>query len=557
MLGSDKRCLKAHCLPVTLVQHPYSPRRINRLTDGAHILVWKDELADQFFYLICLHTVGIQNSHTSSRFTLSGLNFDKTLTANYKQTITVNYADAAGKKNSVDVTFDVTAPHDPNDPNAVKAAREATVKSLRDALEKDSTLKDRFTVVATNSGVSLVSQQQGKDALNITSMELAAGAKVSFGGQKATPAVLSNEGAVKNGMGYGALESTRQMLVGSGEFSTDAAYNNIRGIPYYMRSLDMLANKIATEMNRINTTNANGESLAGLGIKGAGNLFVADGDDPDHPTQLITASNISISKKWQTGETTVVPSTKPDAVSSENDNINRFYNILNEAYNYQATDIVRQDKTPFTSGKLEQTGTQVQNLKAQITYIDSMNQKHTVTVAFQSGADADATLTNLQAAIARKPELSQFDDIEVKDGTITLKANDGKIDDGVLCSLVTDIQITDNQGAATGAFKMGAGKIGGAVASSNIYQGNLESCYSNMEGVLGSHINTTSKIYETYATAADEINTSRDSVSGVDLNDEGIDLLQYQKSFAAACRLMTALDEAMDKVINGMGVVGR
>lgn len=513
--------------------------------------------ANMFLNISELHDPdGIQTSHTSSRFTLSGLNFDKTLTKDYRQTIKVNYADAAGNKNSVDVTFNVTAPLNPNDPNAVKAAREATVQSLRDALANDPTLKD-FTVVTTNSGVSLVSQQQGEDALNITSMELAAGAQVSFGGQKATPAVLSNEGAVKNGMGYGALESTRQMLVGSGEFSTDAAYNNIRGIPYYMRSLDMLANKIATEMNRINTTNANGESLAGLGIKGAGNLFVADGDDPDNPTQLITASNISISKKWQTGETTVVPSTKPDAVSSENDNINRFYNVLNEAYNYQATDIVRQDKTPFTSGKLEQTGTQVRNLKAQITYIDSMNQKHTVTVDFQSGADADATLANLQAAIAGKPELSQFDDVKVKDGTITLKANDGKIDDGVLCSLVTDIQITDDQGAATGDFKMGAGKIGGAVASSNIYQGNLESCYSNMEGVLGSHINTTSKIHETYATAADEINTSRDSVSGVDLNNEGIDLLQYQKSFAAACRLMTALDEAMDKVINGMGVVGR
>ena len=514
--------------------------------------------ANMFLNISELHDPdGIQTSHTSSRFTLSGLNFDKTLTADYKQTIKVNYADAAGKKKSVDVTFNVTAPLNPNDPNAVKAAREATVQSLRDALANDSTLKDRFTAVATNSGVSLVSQQQGEDALNITNMELAAGAQVSFGGQKATPAVLSNEGAVTNGMGYGALESTRQMLVGSGEFSTDAAYNNIRGIPYYMRSLDMLANKIATEMNRINTTNANGESLAGLGIKGAGNLFVADGDDPDNPTQLITASNISISKKWQTGETTVVPSTKPDAVSSENDNINRFYNVLNEAYNYQATDIVRQDKTPFTSGKLEQTGTQGQKLKAQITYIDSMNQKHTVTVDFPSGADADATLANLQAAIARKPELSQFDDVKAQDGTITLKANDGKIDDGVLCSLVTDIQITDDQGAATDDFKMGAGKIGGAVASSNIYQGNLESCYSNMEGVLGSHINTTSKIYETYATAADEINTSRDSVSGVDLNDEGIDLLQYQKSFAAACRLMTALDEAMDKVINGMGVVGR
>ena len=78
-----------------------------------------------------------------------------------------------------------------------------------------------------------------------------------------------------------------------------------------------------------------------------------------------------------------------------------------------------------------------------------------------------------------------------------------------------------------------------------------------MEGVLGAHKNTTNTIYETYAAAADGINTSRDSVAGVDLNEEGMNLLQYQKSFAAACRLMTALDEAMDKVINGMGIVGR
>ncbi|MGO5027867.1 FlgK family flagellar hook-associated protein [Candidatus Agathobaculum pullicola] len=513
---------------------------------------------DMFLNISELHDPdGIQTSNTSSRFTLSGLYFDKALAANYQETITVNYTDAAGNKNSVDLMFNVIAPTDPNDQNAVEAARAATIQNLQTALEQNATLKDRFTVIPTNTGVSLVSQQQGADALNITSMELPAGSQISFTSQKATAAVLSNEGAITDGMGYGALESTRQMLVGSGEFSTDAAYRSIRGIPYYMRSLDMLANKFATEMNRVNTTNANGESLADLGVEGAGNLFVADGDDPDNPTKLITASNISLSDKWQTGETTIVPSTKPDAVSSENDNINRFQNILNEAHNYQATDIVRQDDTPFTSGKLEQTGAAGQNLQAQITYIDSMNQKHTVTVNFASGADADATLANLQTAIGGNPNLTQFATVTVNDGAITMTANDGDIENGVLCSLVTDIQITDDQGAATDAFKMGAGRIGGAVASSNIYQGNLESCYSNMEGVLGSHINTTSTIYETYATAADEINTSRDSVSGVDLNDEGINLLQYQKSFAAACRLMTALDEAMDKVINGMGIVGR
>ena len=529
------------------------------LIDGisrAELSLVKDD-PDMFLNVSELHDPdGAQTSNTASRFTIGGLSFGDGVTSG-PQTIRVNYTDETGSEKFVDITFNVTAPADPNDANSVQQARNATLASLQQALQDDPTLKDRFTVNLASNGISMISKQQGGDAFNITNMELAGGAQISFNTQKSTPAVVSNAGAITDGMGYGALESTRQMLVGSGEFSTDAAYSNIRGIPYYMHSLDMMANKLATEMNRVNTTNADGESLVDLGIEGAGNLFVADGVDPDTPSKVSTASNISLSDKWQTGETTTVPSTKPGAGSTENDNINRFMNILNEAYGYKATDIVRQDNTPFTSGKLEQTGAAGQNLQAQITYIDSMNQQHTVTVSFQSGADADATLANLQAAITANPDLAQFANVNVDNGSITMTANDGNIDDGVLCSLVTDIQITDDQGAATDDFKMGAGKIGGTVASSNIYKGNIESCYSNMEGVLGSHINTTSTIYETYATAADEINTSRDSVSGVDLNDEGINLLQYQKSFSAACRLMTALDEAMDKVINGMGVVGR
>ena len=104
---------------------------------------------------------------------------------------------------------------------------------------------------------------------------------------------------------------------------------------------------------------------------------------------------------------------------------------------------------------------------------------------------------------------------------------------------------------------MSAGKIQSDVSTDPIYKGPIEGSYANMQAVLGSDYNTTSTIYDTYATSADELNNSRDSVAGVDLNDEGINLMTYQKAFAAACRLMTTLDEAMDKVINGMGVVGR
>ncbi len=33
--------------------------------------------------------------------------------------------------------------------------------------------------------------------------------------------------------------------------------------------------------------------------------------------------------------------------------------------------------------------------------------------------------------------------------------------------------------------------------------------------------------------------------------------MQYQKSYSAACRLMTTLDELLDKLINGTGIAGR
>ena len=54
-----------------------------------------------------------------------------------------------------------------------------------------------------------------------------------------------------------------------------------------------------------------------------------------------------------------------------------------------------------------------------------------------------------------------------------------------------------------------------------------------------------------------EIDTSRDGVSGVDLNDEAMNMMQYQKAYSAACRLMTAIDEAIDRLINNTGIAGR
>ena len=49
---------------------------------------------------------------------------------------------------------------------------------------------------------------------------------------------------------------------------------------------------------------------------------------------------------------------------------------------------------------------------------------------------------------------------------------------------------------------------------------------------------------------------ARDDVSGVQMDEEGINMLNYQKWYNASSRMVTALDDLLDKLINGTGRVG-
>lgn len=495
-------------------------------------------------------------SNTKSSFEASGINIEPGA-AGGSQTITISYNDPAKTNNpqTVNIIFPVSTPAS-DSAEDIEAARTATMKSLNNAIKNNQELSDLFTLTPREHGFLLTSKGMGAGAAEITSIDLSK-SDITFTSTKPTEAVDSNAGVIAEGSGYGALESTRQMLVGEGEFTEDGTVDT-RGIPYYMKSLDMLANKFATEMNRINTTGPDGQPLKnadGTLNENAGNLFVAEGDDPNNPTTTITASNIALSSKWMSGETHMVAAitTSPDQ-TTQNDNLGRFLNALNAEHVYTAFDIVRDNNTNFATGQITYGNGAKDGdpLTAQITYIDSMNQGHTVTVDFLAGTDAASTLKNLETAIRGSKEMQDANFLAIQNQTDHLDISaDG--DEDSLCNVITNLEIVD----PNGNISMSEGKIESNVSMDSIYKGTIEGSYSNMQGVLGSDYNTTSAIYDTYATSADELNNSRDSVSGVDLNDEGINLMTYQKAFAAACRLMTTLDEAMDKVINGMGIVGR
>lgn len=312
---------------------------------------------------------------------------------------------------------------------------------------------------------------------------------------------------------YGSLQSLRELITREGEFSSelDIAYDEKasikRGIPYYQHALDALARKFAETMNEANkpmfdgyeTEIVNGVELfkikdgttcnltdgqgdaatvwgkldaAGYDIsylrrvdlsdlpedlraevkavqekhlspkgqghgvekKAGGNLFsnTGDGDDADNP--LITAANISISKKWSTGEVRIRCFRENNGLShsTDNSNVNHMITLMGQKLEYKPTDVV---------------------------------------------------------------------------------------DD--------------------------------AASNTKYYSGTFQEMLNNTNHTLASDYKITKSMYDNYTTSALALDNDRQSVSGVDLNEEATSMMVYQKSYAAACQLMTTLDSMLDKLING------
>jgi len=49
----------------------------------------------------------------------------------------------------------------------------------------------------------------------------------------------------------------------------------------------------------------------------------------------------------------------------------------------------------------------------------------------------------------------------------------------------------------------------------------------------------------------------KDSISGVSLDEEMANMIRFQHAYSAAARVMTTMDEALDTIINRLGIVGR
>lgn len=89
------------------------------------------------------------------------------------------------------------------------------------------------------------------------------------------------------------------------------------------------------------------------------------------------------------------------------------------------------------------------------------------------------------------------------------------------------------------------------------FEGTFHDFVRDFVGTLGSDVNFNNTRLDATGTLVDEINNQRDSVSGVSEVEETTNMLMYSKSFQAASRMLTTMDEALDVLINKTGLVGR
>lgn len=85
----------------------------------------------------------------------------------------------------------------------------------------------------------------------------------------------------------------------------------------------------------------------------------------------------------------------------------------------------------------------------------------------------------------------------------------------------------------------------------------LSDYYSELIGTLGVQSQQAQRMAANQDVLVNAVYNWRESVSGVSIDEEMANMIKFQKGYGAAARILTAMDQLLDTLINNTGVVGR
>jgi len=96
-----------------------------------------------------------------------------------------------------------------------------------------------------------------------------------------------------------------------------------------------------------------------------------------------------------------------------------------------------------------------------------------------------------------------------------------------------------------------------AALSLPLTSGTVKSNYEGWIGKLGVEGQQAERLKNNSEILRQSVEERRQSVSSVSLDEEMTNMIKYQHAYNASARHVTVIDEMLDKIINGMGIVGR
>lgn len=333
-------------------------------------------------------------------------------------------------------------------------------------------------------------------------------------GAAATDANLYDVSGVHEGynhnkaLAHGKLKGVLDMLNKEGTFDT----TNVNGLGYYEKSLDLLVDKMVRVFNSLNTPNPRPAGKTEL------DYLLFDAEIPAN-TEFIKDITLTSEVKLKAGDKipagTVFGGTVTIGGTTYNkgDDLGGDLNLPADVTLPSGT-LIKAGKSLNTSVRTNSVPFTAENVRISEAWRTGKN-KLTASKEANPGSKQNE---NILAMIAAMDEKRGFDFKILPDGSV---------------------QTTD------------VGELGRP-----LFKGSFQEFYTNISVTLGVDKRSTDSLKKSQSSVKDAIAFNKDQVSGVDTNEETIAMIQFNKAYSAAARVMTAMDEMLETLMN-TGRVGR